>query len=203
MNTSIRTTIACVAIASVAIAAAPKAGKRLTAERIAELTAPSEGARPKTYRVEIALIGSAALPADKAEGQVTAAREFHFPTEFAPPQPAANGAPTITPTTPTAFETVNTGWTVRLSAKPHGKLVAVYGVADYTDAAMVRGGYGAVAGPIYDERGELLTPNQLDQPRLQTTTTRFHIFAVPGESYDVTLYRGAKEEKHKVTVTVE
>jgi hypothetical protein len=49
----------------------------------------------------------------------------------------------------------------------------------------------------------VLTPNKLDQPKFQTTTTRFHIFAVPGESYEVTLYRGSKEEKHSITVTVE
>ena len=65
------------------------------------------------------------------------------------------------------------------------------------------GGYGAIAGPIYTEQGDVITPNKLDQPKLQTTTTRFNIFAMPGESYEVTLYRGAKSEKHIVTVKPE
>lgn len=203
MNTLIRTAIAGTVIASVAFAATPKYSKRLTAQRVAELTAPTEAALPKAYRIEIADIGHATLSADKPESWIEAGRDFVFPTEFDPPQPAANGAPVLTPTTPSAFETASTGWTVRLSAKPHGRLVAVYGVADYAEAALVPGGYGAIAGPIYTERGEMLTPNELNQPKFQTTTTRFHIFAVPGEPYDVTFYRGAQEEKHTIIVTLE
>jgi len=53
------------------------------------------------------------------------------------------------------------------------------------------------------EQGEVITPNKLEQPKSLTTTTRFHLFAVPGETYDVTLYRGGKAEKHTVTVTAE
>jgi len=37
----------------------------------------------------------------------------------------------------------------------------------------------------------------------QTTTTRFHIFAVPGETYDVVLHHGGKSSKHRVTVAAE
>jgi hypothetical protein len=55
----------------------------------------------------------------------------------------------------------------------------------------------------FGEVGEVLSVNKLDQPKFQTTTTRFHIFAVPGESYDVTFYRGSKKEKHRITVTLE
>ena len=96
------------------------------------------------------------------------------------------------------------GWTVYFSAKPHGKLVAVFGVADYVEASLVPGSYGAVAGPIFEDYGEaVLTPNVIQEPKSQTTTTRFQLFALPGESYDVTFYRGAKTEKHRVTVSVE
>jgi hypothetical protein len=166
------------------------------------LTQPRSGAvNPKSYKVEISGIGSATLPADKPEGKIESIRELIYPTKFDPPQTAANGAPIVTPTSPTAFETVNTGWTVRLSAKPHGKLIAVSAVADHVEGEMVPGGYGAIAGPVYNDQGEVLTPNKVDQPRLQTTSTRFHIFALPGEPYEVTLFRGAKTEKHIVTVT--
>ena len=186
-----------------AIAATPKAPKLLTVQRVHELTAPTESAPAKAYKVAITAIGNTTLSADKLQGRVEAIKVLSFPVEFDPPQTAANNTSVITPTTPTAFETVNTGWTVSLSAKPHGKLVAVYGVADYVEATLVRGGYGAIAGPVYTVSGEVLTTNALDQPKLQTTTTRFHIFAVPGESYDVTLYRGSKTEKHSITVTQE
>ncbi|EDY18583.1 hypothetical protein CfE428DRAFT_3968 [Chthoniobacter flavus Ellin428] len=203
MNTPLRAALVCLAIISIAVAATPNTRTRLTAQRIADLTAPAEGPHPKGYKIEISGLGSSLLAAAKPEGEILSVRELHFPSEFKPPQAAANGAPGITPTTPTAFETVNTGWSVRLTAKPHGKVIAVYGIADYVEAELVAGGYGVVAGPIYTEKGEVITPNKLDQPKLQTTTTRFNIFAVAGESYEVTLYRGAKSEKHIVTVSAE
>jgi hypothetical protein len=202
MNTTIRTTFVCLAVISVAVAATPSSRKRLTASRIADLTASSEIPPAKIYKVEVSDIGASTLPAAKPEGELFSGRELRFPTEFEPPQ-AAKGVFGIVPTTPTAFETVNTGWTIRLSAKPYGKVIAVYGVADYVQCEFVPGGYGAISGPVFTEEGEVLTPNKLDQPKLQTTTTRFNIFAVPGESYEVTLYRGAKSEKHIVTVSTE
>jgi hypothetical protein len=89
------------------------------------------------------------LAAAKPEGQIEAGRELRFPTDFDPPRAAANGAPVITPVTPTAFEVLTIGWTVRLSAKPQGKLITIYGVADFVQSEMVSGGYGAIAGPTY------------------------------------------------------
>ncbi len=216
MKTTIRTAIICFVVASIAIAATTKPS-RLTPNRIAELTAPSDAPKAKTYKVAVtglqrpsptpagknAPIG-VTLPADKPQAVLECIREFRFPIEFTPPATTAKDSELpITPTTPVTFETVNTGWTIRLSAKPHGKLIAVYGVADYTEAEMIPGGYGALAGPIYTEQGDVITPNKLDQPKFQTTTTRFHIFALPGEAYEVTLYRGTKAEKHTVTITTE
>jgi hypothetical protein len=160
---------------------------------------PQKGARPQARPIATSVI----LPVDKPHGIIEAIREFRFPTKFEPPRVEANMGPAITPTTPTSFEVLNAGWTIRLSARPEGKLVAVYGVAEYVDVELVDGGYGAIAGPIYTAKGELITPNVLRQPKVQTTTTRFHIFALPGEPYDVTLYRGARAEKHTVTVTLE
>lgn len=202
MKTTTRTAILCLAVAGISVAAAPTAQKRLTPQRVSELTAPStEGGAPKGYKVEVSALGSATFSAAKA-GEIQSSREFIFPTEFDPPHAVASDAPVV-PTTPTAFETLNTGWTIRLTAKPQGKLIALYGVADYVEAELVPGGYGAIAGPIHNDRGQLVTPNKLDQPKLQTTTTRFHIFALPGEPYEVTLFRGNKREKHTVTVTAE
>ena len=218
MNTTIRTAIICFAVASIAIAATTKPN-RLTLSRIAELTAPSDAPKAKTYKVEVTGLQrpsptpssenapiSVTFPANKPQAVLECVREFHFPIEFSPPEATGLTKKSefpITPTTPVAFETVNTGWTIRLSAKPHGKLIAVYGVADYTEAEIIPGGYGAIAGPIYTEQGDVITTNKLDQPKFQTTSTRFHIFALPGEAYEVTLYRGAKAEKHTVTVTTE
>ena len=104
MNTTIRTAIVCLAVFSVAVAATPNTRKRLTAQRIADLTAPTDAPNPKGYKVEISALGSSTLPAANPKGEIQAIRELRFPTEFEPPQAAANGAPVITPTTPTAFE---------------------------------------------------------------------------------------------------
>src|SRR6266481_2780196 len=120
MNPPLRTAIVCLAVISVAIAATPSSRQRLTAQRIADLSASSDAPRPKNYKIEISGIGASTLPVAKPEGEVSSGRELRFPTEFQPPQPAANGAFVITPTTPNAFEQVKTGWTVRLTARPHG-----------------------------------------------------------------------------------
>jgi hypothetical protein len=202
MNTDFRTAIACLALICVGCTATPNTRKRLTVQRVADLTAPTNAPRPKGYKVEISGIGAATLPAAKPEGRIETIREFRFPVAFDPPRATANVAPGITPLTPTAFGTVNTGLTIRLSARPHGKLIAIYGIADAVEfVGFDDGGYGAVAGPVYTEQGDLISPNKLQQPRFQTMSTRFHLFALPGEPYDVTLHYGGKAMKHKVTVT--
>jgi hypothetical protein len=193
--------LAAVAITAAAITKSAKAV--LTPERIRGLTAPTDAPMPKGYKVTISGLGSCTLQAGAplAQGALEAIREFRFPIRFEPPK--SDGEDKVSPTTPSAFETVNTGWTVHLSATPHGRLVGIAGVADYVTAQLRPGGYGPVAGPIHTNDGELLSPNKLDQPKVQTTSTHFHIFAVPGESYEVTFYRGDASEKHTVTVTAE
>jgi hypothetical protein len=204
MNTTIRTAIACLVVASAAVAAPPNTRPLLTPKRLAELTAPTDAPKPKSYKIEISELGSASLPEAKPEGEIEAVREFRFPVEFALAKATAvDGSPSVTPTTPTAFAQANTGWTVQLSATPHGKLVIVFVHAHYVEAELVTGAYGEIAGPVYTERGEVITPNKLDQPKIQTTATRLYLCAIPGQSYEVTLYRGAKAEKHTITVKAE
>ena len=154
-------------------------------------------------RIEVSGLGEVELSAAKAEGDITLPQQAIFPTEYQPLRAAQRGSPlAIEPSTPTNFEKVNTGWTIRLNAKPLGKLVAVSGVADYVEAVAVPAGYGAVAGPVYS--GEtVVTPNVMKMAKVQTTTTRFQVFAVPGEGYEVTLYHGDKAEKHQVTVVTQ
>lgn len=207
MKTSLRTVIVCLVAITVTVAAVPSARKFLTPQRVAELTTPSAADVPRpadeVYKVEISGLGSTTIPSANASGEIKATREQILPTQFDPPQAAANGAPVVMPTTPRAFEVVNTGWTVRLTAKPAGQLIAIYGIADYAEMEMVPGGHGATAGPIRTGKGELITANKLELPKLQTTTTRFNIFAVPGASNEVTLFRGARPEQHMVKVSIE
>ncbi len=198
-------------VAALSIAAATKSPNRLTPQRVAELTAPAPVAAATIYDVTITGLPKAALKADQ-RAVIETIREVIFPTEFDPPQAPqevrgaasdATGPAPLMPTTPTAFETLHTGWSVSLVLKPRGKVVEVIGSADYTTAEHVNGGYGALAGPIFSEKGEVLTPNKLELPRTQTTTTRFHIFAVPGEPYEVTFYQGSKAEKRTIMVAAQ
>ncbi len=223
MKSSIQTTILCIAVASVAIAATSRT-KRLTPQRIAELTAVSGSPKPERYSVAISGLdspgplgrpvpapapsttrGSASIsfPAEKPEAVLEFIREFRFPSRFEPPHTGADGVSLIKPPTPAAFESVNTGWSIRLSAKQQGNLVAIAGAAAYTAAEFVPGDYGPLSGPIYSEDGKLISPNVYHQPKIETTTTHFHIFAVPGEPYEVTFYHGTKSEKHTITVTTD
>ena len=206
MNNIALTCLACTAVALVGVAAVSNVPKRLTARRVLELTVPANTLPPKRYKIEVSGVGSAVLSADKPAGQVEMIRESIFPTEFMPPQPAPAGDPiAIVPSTPMDFGKINVGWTVHLNAKPQGKLLSVYGSAAYIEAELVPSGYGVVAGPIYsaEQGNDLLTPNIISEPRSQTTITRFQLFALPGESYSVTFYRGAKVEKHLLTVSVD
>ena len=215
---TIRITIVSLAAASITMAATAKP-EPLTPKRIAELTRPSEAAAPKVYKIEVSGLQrpspnashdsapiSVTFPADRPQAVLECIRELRFPSAFTPPKTIANRDPAFEPTRPADFDVVNTGWTIRFSAKQHGRVVAIAGVADYVEADMPEigtGAYGPLGAPIRAESGELLSPNVVHQPKVQTTTTRFQIFAVPGETYEVTLYRGAKPEKHRITVTTE
>ena len=226
MNTKARTTILCLAIAGAALAAKSSIPKRITPQRIAELTAPADAPKAKTYTVEIfGLEGPGpgtggvdknfrpapkpvlskidparvTLAAENPEGGFEMTREVAFPSEFEPPH-AAPGGEMLSPAAPKAFDRVKAGWTFHLSAKPAGKYVALSGTADCVEVELLNGGYGELARPIYSEKGAFISPNVFHQPKIKSTSTRFYIFAVPGEPYQVTLYRGDKEEK--VTVQV-
>ncbi|RYD72481.1 MAG: hypothetical protein EOP84_23105, partial [Verrucomicrobiaceae bacterium] len=136
MKPAITTALVCLTLGSLTIAATSKA-KRLTPQRIAELTAPSDAPQPKAYKIEITGLQkpsgdgpiSVTFPADKPHAEISSIRELRFPSAFAPPEVTAQGDNISRPTFPTAFETVNTGWTIRFSAKPHGKIVALHGIA--------------------------------------------------------------------------
>jgi hypothetical protein len=211
MKTMLHLTLVCVALTFTATAAERDTG-RLTPRRIAELTSRSDAPKANAFRVQITGLHcgrqkpcramTTTMPFQKPQAVLECIREFRFPTAFDLPQAAPRGSnDSIVPMTPTSFETVNTGWTIRLSARREGKLIALYGVAEYVEfEGFLRGGYGPIAQPIYSESGDLITPNKIDQPKFQTTTTRFHLFAVPGEPYEVKLHRGKTAEKTVVTV---
>jgi len=199
------------ATATVTVAAISKPGTALTPRRVAEINALSAEPRLAQVNVAISGISKIRMATDKSKVTMEMIREFRYPTEFAPPEvskealkpkakPEDGGVFPVTPTTPRAFETLNTGWTITLTAGAVGSMVELYGSADFVEADLVNAGYGALSGPIYSDDGILITPNKLQMPKSSTTTTRFHLFAVPGESYEVTLYRGNKAEKHTVTV---
>lgn len=197
----------------------PLSQRPLTAEQVAERTVPSHPPRKPDYTVVIEGLDFPAqkiagtrlatmrpgpvqlrIPATSSRGVVEVGREFRFPCEFDPPRKLEGKGASIVPTTPLTFETKRIGWSVQLSVRQAGKLLSVSGAAEYVEAETLPAGYGEVAGPIHDERGRTLSENQLLQPRFQTTTTRFHIFATPGKAYDVTLYRGAKAVKSRITI---
>jgi hypothetical protein len=207
--------------------AAPPKSKKLTPEKLAALT--SAEPMPKYERCHVTMEGLS-LPVDtitgagvpKSKPQPAAKvpssvglrtngqpavleliRELRFPSAFEPPKPMAKGQIYVTPTTPTEFETANTGWTITFAARQEGRLLAIRGSAEYVEAELLPGGYGQAAQPIYTADGELITPNKISQPKIQSTKSHFVFFAEPGESCEVTLFRGNQPEKHKVTVTVD
>jgi hypothetical protein len=201
MNLLLRVSLAVLAVAGLSFAAASKPQPRLTPARIVELSTAASRPVPNQYEVKISDLGAAVIRTNGNKVALEKIHEFRFPTEFTPPQASLKDQSIIVPTTPSAFETINSGWTVTLTAKAHGPLVELCGTAEYTEVEMINGGYGPLSGPIHTEEGKLITPNRLDQPLAQTTTTRFHLFAVPGESYEITLYRGKTKETRTISVS--
>jgi hypothetical protein len=168
MNSSISSVLACLAAGTIASAIGPNTNRRLTPQRIAELTEPSTKAQARAISIEIADLQNPApesgharpgvnttnsrikLPMDGREGIIEVIREFRFPTQFDPPKvDLAEKMPLVAPLTPHAFETVNTGWTIRLNAHPIGNLIALYGVADYVEfRGFDEAGYGPFPDPF-------------------------------------------------------
>jgi hypothetical protein len=214
MNRPIRLALLSLAVAAVSGAAVSETQRRLTPQRVAEVVALREAPSPARVIVDVSGFVPVQVRPEANQTTVESIREVRFPTEFDPPEvprdlaAAANpatGVVPITPTTPRAFETIHAGWTLTLNTVAKGKLVEIYGVADFTDLQLIPSSYGALAGPIYadQDKGAMITRNKLELPCSQTTTTRFHLFAVPGETYDVNFYRGKTAEKHTVKVTLE
>jgi hypothetical protein len=184
------------------IAAVPaKRQARLTVSRLRELIAPANAPAHEQFEVEISGFGKVVCAQDFT-GKIRVLKELRFPTEFDPPQPSAAPPWIVTPMTPKAFETIETGWKVDVTAARIAQMVDVAVVAEFIGAEMVNGAYGELAGPIYTEKGGVITENKLTQPRVQSTTTRLHVFALPAKPCEVTLYRKDKPEKHTLTVTV-
>lgn len=201
MNHLLRVSLSVLAVAGLSFAAASKPQPRLTPARIVELTTPASRPAPNSYQVKMSDLGEGAIPSNGTKVTLEKIREFRFPTEFTPPQASLRTDVPVVPTTPDVFETIHTGWTITLTAKPQGKLVELCGVAEYVEVELINGGYEPLSGPIHTEDGQLITPNKLEQPLAQTTTTRFHLFAVPGESYEIELYRGKVKEMRTITVS--
>ncbi len=131
-------------------------------------------------------------------------REFRYPSSFKAPRASADRtSPAIViPTTPTDFGMINAGWTIHLHAERLGSLIVLDGSAEFVKVDLVNGGYGALAGPIYDRKGNVLTPNKVQQPISFSTTSRFHLTAVPGEPYQVSFYKGSAVEKHTIKLSL-
>jgi len=208
MNTSYRIfiyTISTIVVSSLSLLAD---NKLLSPERVSKLTAPTKATSGEQIWVELSSFGKVYLaPRPDPQAVLENIREFRYPSEFEPPKvidDADHRHPdAIVPTTPTRFETINVGWTINLHATRQGSVVILTGVAEFISIELVNGDYGALAGPIYSKRGEFLTSNKLQQPLQQTTTSRFHLSAVPGKTYEVLLYRGKKVEKHSIKVLVQ
>src|SRR4051794_31455964 len=112
MRRSLRPAIVGVVFASISLAASSGPLKRLTPQRIAELTAPSNAPNAKGYTVTVSGLDAGAspaavtgplssaritLPADKPRGTIEFIREFSFPSEFNPPAASLDGTQLTAP----------------------------------------------------------------------------------------------------------
>ncbi len=123
-------------------------------------------------------------------------REFRYPTAFDFPQPSqSSGGPiALTPTTPTEFETQNTGLMIEFTPELRGPVVVLKGVVrerifeGFTQSA------GEVFRPIVTKDGAVITPNRVHAPMFTTRETPIYAALRPGkpDAFMVNTERGIR-----------
>ncbi len=145
-------------------------GPESTTKRIRlSVRVDSPGEAPLVVPEMIALVGR--------DFTVEDIREFVYPSTY---KTATVSGTSVSPATPTNFNTVNTGLTMILKAEPKGRLIVLSGKVDVVkfDHFIEMG--GELGRPIADERGKVLSENRVEMPAIRTFTTPVYIAAKPG-----------------------
>ena len=132
-------------------------------------------------------------------------REMPIPTKWDLPQwgeAAQRQKSVVIPITPTEFETIRPGWTVRCSGDAVGRdLIRLAGVVSFLEPQLGQAVHGEQSGPIYspDDKNIMITPNEAPSSTTFSSETRFQVFAKPGKEYEFTVKRLGESVPLRVT----
>lgn len=117
-------------------------------------------------------------------------KEIRYPVEWEPPmqyRAKDDAMPVVVPVTPTIFETVKHGWVVKFSGDLVGGAVRLIGTATFAEPEFTKGVFGEASGRLYaaNKRLFLLTENESQTVAVQSSTTPFQVFALPGKTYEL------------------
>jgi len=167
----------------------------VAADRLAELSAQKAKA-PKRYKIQLEFKGEdgktenaptlTARPGQQA--QVAALREFVYPVSYQLAdfsatlrKPVSTKSFPVTPVTPTAFTKRNLGYTVELTARPHGAYVLVEGKIIHEKFAGFSRAPGEAISPIVDAKSKItITDNRVDLPNFVRSETPLYTAGLPG-----------------------
>lgn len=127
-------------------------------------------------------------------------REFRYPTAFELPQTDARVVG-VTPTTPTQFETQNTGVTIEFTPTLRGPWVVLSGSVQERVFEGFTQNPGEALRPISNRAGQILTPNRVTTPMFTTRETPFFAALRPGQKD--AMYVNTKDGPRRMTVVCE
>lgn len=191
--------IALLLLSVVALHAAPKVEVEWTFEK-----KPAEINPATNVRFQPAQKLKVLIPMGKSHA-VNEMTETPLPLMFAPPEPRTTENGILIPSTPLAFRTETSGYKLEFEAEQTGPYIRIVGVLVMRDIRLEQGVFGEESAPIYTDavvdgkkQRILLSPNNADTARVQSTESRFQVNALPGKTYTVTLQSPQGPIKAKV-----
>jgi hypothetical protein len=120
--------------------------------------------------------------------KITSAESLRFPTKWDLPKEGVNdeGQKFIVPVTPTEFESIDPEWSIEYTSEQiENGLIRIVGVVTYQKPELQQAVHGERAAPIYspDDSSVLLTENKAQGAVIQSSATRFQLFAKVGKEY--------------------
>lgn len=161
----------------------------ITARQVAAMSRPSEAIPTQlTFQMKVneGRFSSKSLPTTPIivgkSFTVSDQREFIYPAAYKPAS-SSSEQELVTPATPLAFQTIETGIKADLTSERVGSLVVVKGTITVTEFQGFSRMGGELGLPIIDSKGRMITENRIEMPKLATFATPiFSGLKVGGES---------------------
>lgn len=171
--------------AACAVLASCSAPSGITTRQVAAMNRPA-GDMPSRVTIQMSVKeGKAAakpLPAKQvtvgSDFRITAQREFVYPSSYEPASAHAD-LTTVVPATPKEFQSIPTGIEADLETERSGGLIVIKGMIKVTEFQGFSRMGGLLGQPILNAKGQVITENRIEMPKLATYTTPVYAAVQP------------------------